>query len=51
MPDGMFDVAVVGFGPAGAVAAALLGHAGLRVHVCDRLQGVYEIPRAVSLDH
>jgi hypothetical protein len=24
-----FDVAVVGFGPAGAVAAALLGQAGL----------------------
>jgi 3-(3-hydroxy-phenyl)propionate hydroxylase len=35
----------------GAVAAALLGQAGLRVHVCDRLPGVYDIPRAISLDH
>ena len=42
----MYDVAIVGFGPAGAVAAGLLGQAGLKVHVCDRRQGVYEIPRA-----
>ncbi len=47
----MFDVAIVGFGPAGAVAAALLGQAGLKVHVCDRLRGVHDIPRAISLDH
>ncbi len=46
-----FDVAIVGFGPAGALAAAVLGQAGLRVHVCDRLPGVYEIPRAIALDH
>lgn len=46
-----FDVAIVGFGPAGVVAAGLLGQAGLRVHACDRLEGVYEIPRAISLDH
>jgi 3-(3-hydroxy-phenyl)propionate hydroxylase len=45
------DVAIVGFGPAGAVAAALLGQAGLRVFVCDRLAGAYDIPRAISLDH
>ena len=47
----VLDVAIVGCGPAGAVAAALLGQAGLRVHVCDRLPGVYEIPRAIALDH
>lgn len=47
----MYDVAIVGFGPAGAVAAGLLGQAGLKVHVCDRRQGVYEIPRAIALDH
>jgi len=47
----VFDVAIVGYGPAGAVAAALLGQAGLKVFVCDRLRGVYEIPRAISLDH
>jgi len=47
----MFDVAIVGYGPAGAVAAGLLGQAGLSVYVCDRLNGVYEIPRAIALDH
>ncbi|AZG11552.1 bifunctional 3-(3-hydroxy-phenyl)propionate/3-hydroxycinnamic acid hydroxylase [Pigmentiphaga sp. H8] len=47
----MYDVAIVGYGPSGVVAAALLGQSGLRVHVCDRLDGVYEIPRAVALDH
>jgi 3-(3-hydroxy-phenyl)propionate hydroxylase len=29
----------------------LLGQAGLSVYVCDRLPGVYEIPRAIALDH
>ncbi|MEN9891092.1 MAG: hypothetical protein RLY78_1387 [Pseudomonadota bacterium] len=48
-PD--YDVAIVGYGPAGAVAAALLGQAGHRVHVCDRLTDVHEIPRAIALDH
>jgi len=45
------DVAIVGCGPAGVVLAALLAQAGVTVHVCDRLPGVYEIPRAISLDH
>ena len=45
------DVAIVGCGPAGVVLAALLGQAGATVHVCDRQAGVYEIPRAISLDH
>jgi hypothetical protein len=48
--DAVFDVAI-GYGPAGGAAAALLGQAGLRVHVCDRLRDVYEIPRANSIDH
>ena len=46
-----FDVAIVGYGPTGAVAAALLGQAGCSVFVCDPLPGVYEIPRAIALDH
>ena len=46
-----FDVAIVGCGPAGVVAAALLGQAGLSVFVCDRMDGVHEIPRAIALDH
>ena len=47
----MYDVAIVGYGPAGVVAAGLLGQAGLKVYACDRLAEVYRIPRAISLDH
>ena len=47
----IFDVAIVGYGPAGQVAAGLLGQRGLKVYVCERLPEVYEIPRAISLDH
>src|SRR4051812_5061592 len=45
------DVAIVGFGPSGVVAAGLLGQAGLQVYACEKLPGVYEIPRAIALDH
>ncbi|MGE0350622.1 bifunctional 3-(3-hydroxy-phenyl)propionate/3-hydroxycinnamic acid hydroxylase [Hydrogenophaga sp.] len=47
----VFDVAIVGYGPAGVVAAGLLGQAGLHVYVCERLTEVYQIPRAIALDH
>jgi 3-(3-hydroxy-phenyl)propionate hydroxylase len=46
-----YDVAIVGFGPSGAVAAGLLGQAGLKVYACEKLPEVYEIPRAIALDH
>jgi len=46
-----YDVAIVGYGPAGQVAAALLGQRGLKVYVCERLTDVYQIPRAIALDH
>ena len=49
--DAVFDVAIVGFGPSGAVAAALLGQAGLKVLVVDRAAEVYGKPRAIALDH
>ncbi|TFZ01276.1 bifunctional 3-(3-hydroxy-phenyl)propionate/3-hydroxycinnamic acid hydroxylase [Ramlibacter rhizophilus] len=51
MSPPVYDVAIVGLGPAGVVAAGLLGQAGLAVYACDRLQDVYEIPRAIALDH
>jgi 3-(3-hydroxy-phenyl)propionate hydroxylase len=47
----VYDVAVIGFGPSGAVAAALLGQAGLRTLVVDRSHEVYPKPRAIALDH
>ncbi|OVZ64289.1 FAD-binding monooxygenase [Pigmentiphaga sp. NML080357] len=46
-----YDVAIVGFGPAGAVAAGLLANQGFRVHVCDRQRDVYDKPRAIAVDH
>lgn len=47
----LYDVAIVGFGPSGAVAAGLLGGQGLTVHVCDRQHTVYDKPRAIAIDH
>jgi 3-(3-hydroxy-phenyl)propionate hydroxylase len=51
MAETAFDVAIVGFGPSGAVAAALLGQAGRNVFVCDQSEVVYDRPRAIALDH
>ncbi len=45
------DVLIVGFGPAGAVAAGMLGRLGHRTLVIDRLTTVYDKPRAIALDH
>lgn len=50
-PSPLYDVAIVGFGPAGAVAAGLLGAQGVRTWVCDKLRDVYDKPRAIALDH
>jgi 3-(3-hydroxy-phenyl)propionate hydroxylase len=46
-----YEVAIVGFGPSGAVAAALLGQAGVRTLVVERAHEVYDKPRAIALDH
>ena len=46
-----YDIAIIGFGPCGAVAAALLGQTGLRVLVVEKSRQIYDKPRAVAMDH
>lgn len=47
----MHEVAIIGFGPTGAVLASLLGRAGIDTLVVERLVSVYDKPRAIALDH
>ena len=46
-----YDVAIVGCGPVGALAANLLGRAGLRTLVLEREAELHPLPRAVHIDH
>ncbi|MEY2421361.1 MAG: 3-(3-hydroxy-phenyl)propionate hydroxylase [Acidimicrobiaceae bacterium] len=46
----LLDAIVVGYGPVGAVAAGLLGQAGLRIEVFESTTSVYHLPRAAHLD-
>jgi 3-(3-hydroxy-phenyl)propionate hydroxylase len=46
-----YEVVVVGFGPSGATATALLGQHGIRTLAVDRLRTVYDKPRAIAIDH
>jgi 3-(3-hydroxy-phenyl)propionate hydroxylase len=45
-----FDVAIVGMGPVGAVAANLCGQAGFRALVIERGFEPYDLPRAIHFD-
>lgn len=45
------DIAVVGFGPCGAVATILLAQAGFSVLAVDRATEIYPKPRAMAVDH
>jgi len=45
-----FDVAIVGYGPVGAMTALQLADAGLRVVILERGTELFDIPRAVGLD-
>ncbi len=47
----MFDVAIIGCGPVGAMAANFLGKAGLKTLVLEKEANPYPLPRAVHLDH
>lgn len=44
------DVAIVGYGPVGAMAANLAGRAGLSVLAVDRATDVFQLPRAIHFD-
>jgi len=46
-----YDVLIVGYGPVGATLAALLARQGLSVAVIEQAAGVYDKPRAITLDH
>lgn len=45
----MYDVAIVGAGPTGIVAANLCGQFGLKAVAFDRAPDVYDLPRAAGL--
>ncbi|VIO69073.1 FAD-dependent monooxygenase [Bradyrhizobium ivorense] len=49
--NSIYDVAIVGLGPVGAIFANLLATSGLRVAVVERAGVVYDKPRAITLDH
>lgn len=46
-----YDVIVVGFGPAGVVATCWLGQARLHTFTIDKSRTIWDIPRAIALDH
>ena len=46
----IYDVAVIGYGPSGEVAASTLGGAGHRVAVFERQRSAYPLPRMVTFD-
>jgi 3-(3-hydroxy-phenyl)propionate hydroxylase len=46
-----FDVAIIGCGPVGALAANLLGRSGLNVVVLEKERTLHPLPRAVHIDH
>lgn len=51
MEAGSYDVAVIGCGPVGVLAANLLGQAGLTTIIIEKEVEVVPYPRAVHMDH
>ncbi len=48
---GIYDVAIVGWGPVGQSLATLLGRRGWSVVAFDKQPGLYPLPRACHIDH
>jgi 3-(3-hydroxy-phenyl)propionate hydroxylase len=46
-----YDALIIGYGPVGATVAGLLARHGLRIAVVEQAAGVYDKPRAITLDH
>lgn len=46
----LYDVAIVGLGPTGAMLANLLGAAGRSVLVLEKEAGIFPLPRAIHFD-
>jgi 3-(3-hydroxy-phenyl)propionate hydroxylase len=46
-----YDVVIIGCGPVGGLAANLLGKAGVRTLVVERVAEPHPLPRAVHIDH
>ena len=46
-----YQVVVIGHGPSGVIAAALLGDRDIRTLAIDRHRDVYDKPRAIAIDH
>ncbi|HLH87166.1 MAG TPA: bifunctional 3-(3-hydroxy-phenyl)propionate/3-hydroxycinnamic acid hydroxylase [Xanthobacteraceae bacterium] len=46
-----YDALIIGYGPVGATLAGLLARHGLRIAVLEQAAGVYDKPRAITLDH
>ena len=45
-----FDIAIIGYGPAGATLAKLLGQSGLSVCVLEKDAEIFPLPRAIHFD-
>src|SRR5574343_1924062 len=48
--DNEFDVVIIGYGPAGATLANLLGRRGYQVAVIEQSRDIYDKPRAITAD-
>ena len=45
-----YDIAIIGYGPVGAVTANLFGQKGFNIIVIESKKEIWDIPRAVHFD-